>query len=200
MSEITVPDAEALILHRLTLNAPAQVNRSRWTGRRKVVGLAGCETWRGRATIDVLATEAEERPWRAFLFDLQGPVNWFRWPLPCNRHIGPKPTVAAGAGSGYTLPLTGMQPSTRILARGQFMTVPLPSGHYRAVCLSADLVSDGSGNATATFKPALNEVPTLGATIETGSPFVPMSPVETELGLDSDNGVSGASFDVEEAL
>ena len=200
MTEITVPDPDNLLLDSLTLSSPAQVNRSVWTGRRKVVGMPGTETWRGKATIDSIATEDEERGWRAFLFGLKGPVNWFRWPLPCQSHIGPKPTVDAGASDGYALPLTGMQPNTRILKAGQFMTVPLPSGHARAVCLTADLRADGTGAATAAFTPELTETPTLGATVETTDPYVPMSPVAAEQGFALSQGVSGASFDVEEAL
>ena len=200
MTEITIPAPDDLLLDSLTLYAPAQVNRSAWTGRRKVVGLAGAEIWRGKARIDTIATETEERPWRAFLFGLRGPANYFKWLLPPNRHIGPKPTVASGATAGYALPLTGMQPSATILRAGQFMTVPLPSGHKRAVCLTADLRTDGSGNATAAFEPALNEIPTLAATVETAAPFIPMSPSEPTQGLDSADGVSGASFDVEEAM
>lgn len=200
MSEIPIPSPDDLLLDGPKLNAPAQVNRSGWTGRRKVVGLAGAEGWRGTATIDTICTEEEERPWRAFLFALDGPVNWFRWLLPCQRHIGAKPTVDSGAGDGYTLPLTGLHPSTRILRAGQFMTVPLPSGHSRAVCLTEDLVSDGSGDAVASFRPALGETPTIGVTVETADPFIPMSPVETVQGLDSADGVSGATFEVEEAL
>lgn len=200
MSEIAIPSPGDLLLDSLSLYSPAQVNRSQWTGRRKVVALAGAELWRGNATIDLIATEDEERPWRAFLFGLEGPVNWFRWLLPCNKHIGGRPTVASGATAGYTLPLSGMQPGTRILRKGQFMTVPLPSGHSRAVCLTLDLIADGSGDATAAFRPALNETPTLGVTVETADPFIPMSPVEPTQGLDSADGISGASFDVEEAM
>lgn len=200
MSEIAIPSPDDLLLDSLTLYAPAQVNRSAWTGRRKVIGLAGTEIWRGKATIDLICTEEEERPWRAFLFGLRGPVNWFRWYLPCQRHIGPKPAVAAGASDGYTLPLDGMQASATILRAGQFMTVPLPSGHWRTVCLIADLRTNGSGQATATFEPALNETPAENAIVESAVPFIPMAPVEPTQGLDSADGVSGASFDVEEAM
>lgn len=199
MSEVTVPDYDDLILTGLDLSAPAQVNRSIWTGSRKVVGLTGAEVWRGKAAIDEQATEEAERPWRAFLWGLDGPVNWFRWILPCNQHIGPKPTVAAGATDGYTMPLEGMQPSTTILLAGQFMTVELPSGRFRAVCLTADLVTDASGNATATFRPALTEPPAEGSEVETADPFIPMSLVNPSQGFSTDNGVSAASFDVEEA-
>ena len=106
MSEITVPDANDLILTGLSLSAPAQVNRSKWTGKRKVVGLPGIELWRAQISIDAQATEEAERPWRAFLWGLKGPSNWFRYLLPCATHAGSKPTVASGASDGYALPLT----------------------------------------------------------------------------------------------
>ncbi len=199
MSEITIPAPDDLLLTNLTLVAPAQVNRSQWTGRRKVIGGPGREYWRGTMALSGIATEEEERQWRAFLFALDGPVNSFRWPLPCNQHIGPKPTVDSGASNGYTLPLTGMQPGTILMRAGQYMTVPLPSGHARAVVLTADLVTDASGKATAQFRPALGEIPTLGATVETATPFIPMSLTTSEVGIDLADGISGTSFEVEEA-
>jgi hypothetical protein len=200
MSEITVPLPDDLLLDRLELSSPSQVNRSTWTGRRKVIGLPGVERWQGAVSLNSIATEAQERQWRAFLFALKGPQNWFRWPLPCNEHPGSKPTVASSASNAYILPLTGMTPGATILRAGQFMTVPLPSGHFRAVCLTADLVANGSGNANAVFEPALNEMPTLGATVETLTPFVAMAPVDSVIGLATSQGVSGTSFAVEESL
>lgn len=200
MAEITVPIPADLILSGPKLSTPAQVNRSTWTGRRKVIGLAGSATWQGSAAIGEIATEEEERQWRAFLFALEGPQNWFRFPLPCNSHIGPKPLVKAATEAGNTLPLDGMQPNALILRAGQFMTVPLPSGHARAVCLTADLRADASGEAVAQFRPALNEVPADNAVIETAYPYVPMSPVDAIVGLDTAQGVSGTAFEVEEAI
>lgn len=200
MSEIIVPDPDELLLDNLELSSPAQVNRSSWTGRRKVIGLAGTQTWRGSVAIAGIATEESERPWRAFLFALEGPQNWFKWPLPCNTHIGPKPLVNAASTAGNTLPLDGMQPDTLILRAGQFITVPLPSGHARAVCLTADLRTNSSGEATAQFKPELNEVPADNAVIETVAPYIPMAPTEAVLGLGTSQGISGTAFDVEEAL
>jgi hypothetical protein len=200
MSEITIPLPGELLLSGPKLSSPAQTNRSTWTGRRKVIGLAGTETWRGSVAIADIATEADERQWRAFLFALAGPQNSFRFPLPCNTHIGPKPLVNGATEAGYTLPLDGMTPNARILRAGQYITVPLPSGHARAVCLTADLVSNGAGQATAQFRPALNEVPADNAVVETTTPYVPMSPVEPLMGLDTSQGISGTSFDVEESL
>jgi hypothetical protein len=198
MAEIIVPDPSALRLDGLRKLSPSQRNRSIWTGASKSIGLPGAEMWLGSVSVPDIATELQERAWRAFLFALEGPQNWFRVPLPCNQHSGNRPTVAAGANAGYSLPLTGMTPGATILRAGQFMTVPLPSGRFRAVCLSADLVANGSGNATASFRPALTETPTLGATVETLNPFVPMSPVEDELGIVWNEGVGSFAFGVEE--
>lgn len=199
MAEITVPDYDELQVLELDFDEPAQQNRSGWTGTRKVVGLPGAGLWSGQVTVQDIATEEEERQWRGFIAGLKGVQNWFKVYLPCQSHIGPAPTVDTGAGNGYTLPLTGMSPSTRILETGQHMTVPLPSGHKRAVRLTADLVTDGAGKAVAQFAPALNEVPTLGATVETANPYVPVAATATRNPIPQSNGVSAFTMDVEES-
>lgn len=199
MIEIVVPDYDEFQILTLDFDEPAQVNRSLWTAGRKVVGLPGGSYWRGNVAVENIATEQEERQWRAFLAQLRGVQNWFKAYLPCQSHIGPAPSVDTGAGNGYTLPLTGMTPSTLILEAGQHLTVPMPSGHNRAVRLTADLVTDAAGKAVAQIAPALNEVPILGAVVESANPFVPVAATETRLSLPQSNSVSGFSFDVEES-
>lgn len=198
MSEITVPDDDELLKSEIELDSPSANNLSTWTGGSKTVGLPGIERWYGKVEIADIATESEERAWRAFIYGLRGKLNWFRYVLPCNTHAGNKPTVATGPGNGYTLPLTGLALSQTILLAGQYMTVPLPSGRYRAVCLRSDLVSDGSGNATATFEPALSETPTVGVTVETKDPFVPMRSQIDRHGLSNRQGISGTAIPVME--
>lgn len=200
MTEIAVPNPDDLILSGPKLSTPTQVNRSVWTGHRKSVGLAGAQVWQASVAIADIATEAAERPWRAFLFALKGPENSFRFPLPGISHIGAKPRVNAATSAGNTLPLDGMQPDTMILPAGAFMTVPLPSGHARAVCLTADLRTNATGQATAAFEPELGEIPADNAVVETVNPYIPMSPTEPLMGLDTAQGISGTAFDVEEAL
>lgn len=201
MAEITLPNAnDFTMLGTPRLLVPSQANRSAWTGRRKVIGLAGTELWQAKALIGPFSTEADERAWRAFLWQLDGPANWFRAPLPCNSHSGSKPLVNAASSNGYTLTLDGMTHSTTLLVAGQFMTVPLPSGKYRAVCLTSDLVTNGSGQATAAFRPALTEIPTDNAEVETLAPFIPMSLVGNTSGISGDGGTSSETLDLEEAL
>lgn len=200
MPEIIVPDYDELQVIELDFDEPAQVNRSAWTGTRKVMGLPGAGIWSGQVVVENIATESEERQWRAFLARLKGVQNWFKVYFPCQSHIGPAPTVDTGATNGYTLPLTGMSPNTVILEAGQHMSVPLPSGHVRAVRLTADLLTDASGKAVAEFGPALNEVPTLGATVETANPYARMASSATRTPIPLSSGISGFVLDVEESL
>ena len=200
MAEITVPDHDEMIVRALDFAESAQINRSAWTATRKVIGLPGATLWRGQVEVRDIATESEERPWRAFKAGLRGVQNWFRVYLPCQSHIGPAPTVAAGTGNGYSLPLTGMSPSTIILQAGQHLTVPLPSGHARAVRLEADLVTNASGQATAVFSPALNEVPVLGTAVETARPYVPVTASTPDNPWIYDDAISGFAMDVEESV
>lgn len=200
MTTLTVPDYDALILVDQTLDIPQQGTRSEWTSRSKVIGTAGTELWRFKLALEPIATELEERPWRAFWFGLMGRINNFNLLMPQQRHIGPRPTVDSGASNGYSLPLTGMQASARILSAGQYLTVPLPSGHKRLAMLVADLVTDSSGEAVASLNVALNETPTGGVTVETGDPYCPVSLSQSATGFSYDNAVAGFAFDVEESL
>lgn len=200
MTEISLPPNATLLPDSLTLVVPANVLRSEWTGKRRVVGLAGVERWRGQISTFPASTERTAQAWRAFVFGLRGAQNWFRWPLPCNFHVGTRPLVGAAPGSDYELPLTGITPNARIARAGQYMTVPLPSGHARAVCLTADLRGDAAGAAIAYFEPALNEAPTVGATVETTRPYIPVALVESEATLSISGGVTVVPLAVEEAF
>lgn len=200
MALLEIPDTDALILLSLNPVVPDQLNRSIWTSRSQVVGLPGAEYWTARVALEPMTTEDEERPWRAFVFGLRGRQNHFHLPIACQRHVGGKPLVNAATLSGYTLPLDGMQPSTRILKAGDFITVPLPSGHYRTVMLTADLITNSSGEATAQLNFALNEVPANNAIVETAKPFISVRSAGGENGMSWENAVSGAALDLVEAL
>ncbi len=200
MALLSIPDPDALILLSLEPRVPDQANRSIWTSRTQIVGIPGAETWGIKAAIEPIATEDDEAPWRAFLFGLNGRQNTFNFPLPCQYHVGSKPRVNGATEAGYTLPLDGMTPSTTILRAGKYLSVPLPSGHVRTVMLMADLVTNGSGQATAQLNFALGEVPTDNQEVESGAPYIPVRSANGGIALSWDNAVSGASFDLDEAL
>lgn len=171
MAEIAVPDQALIIEKQWQLDVPAQANKSAWTGRTKITGLPGAETWALKARVRLRSSLASQRPWRAFAIALRGVQNTFRVRAACNQRTGSNPTVAAGATNGYSAPLSGLPVSATVLRAGDFMTFALPSGHFRLVCLKADLISNASGVATASFEPALGEVPATGSTVETINPF-----------------------------
>jgi len=200
MALLEIPDVEALTLTSLTPDVPDQLNRSIWSRRGKVIGLPGAEVWRLSADVGPFATELEERPWRAFLHGLKGRQNHFRYPVACQRHVGPMPLVNAASAPGYSLPLDGMQVSTRILSAGQYLTVPLPSGHKRLVMLMADLITNSSGEATAQLNIALDEIPANNTQVETASPYVPVICTDGNPALSYDGGVSSAALNLEEHM
>lgn len=200
MTEIIVPDPEGLILLSLDCDSPAQANEPTFGGRTQIVGLPGPERWFASIELDAIVTENDEIPWRRFVFGLRGIVNWFRLPVACQPHIGPMPVVGASPGSGYSLPLSGMQRDTTILSAGQYLTVPLPSGHFRLVSLASDIITDESGNATALLDQQLTETPTVGAQVESLFPFAAMRSENRRIGLAFDNSITGGRYSLVEAL
>lgn len=200
MVEIPFPTSANVVSFELSLDENVQVNRSGWTKRRKVMGLPGAQKWQATFNPHTIYDLDDRRDWRAFLVALEGPVNNFRLPVAETQRTGSNPTVAAGANAGSTLPLTGLPAGQTVLRAGDYMTVPLPSGHHRLVLLTADLVATGVGIATAQFRPDLTEPPAQGATVETIEPFALMALTGSENGWREERGGMEINFSVEEAF
>ncbi len=86
----------------------------------------------------------------------------------------PDIALAATGGAGVSLPLTGLQPSAINLRAGQRLTVVLPSGDEQLVALTADLLANSSGQATAALSTPLRETPSAGAAVELSHPWALM--------------------------
>jgi hypothetical protein len=84
--------------------------------------------------------------------------------------------------------LQGLPGGQTVLVTGDLMTVFLPSGHRRLVCLTQDLVSNGQGLATAVFGPELGEVPATGATVEIQRPYAVVALTSEPPGWDVEPG------------
>lgn len=169
---------------------PAIVNRSGWTNTSKVVGLPGAGLWSATGTFVTQIGERSALRWRGFFTALRGQRNSFPQIAieRASQTAIVNPRVAAGAGSADTLPLKGMPANTVVLLFGELMTVPLPSGHQRLVCLTRDLVSDAAGTAIAAFGPELSEVPALDAIVEIRAPFALVRQTSEPPGWDVDVG------------
>ncbi|MDF0543330.1 hypothetical protein PX699_13310 [Sphingobium sp. H39-3-25] len=199
MADIALPSQD-FAKFTIELEQNFQVNTSVWTGRTRKTQVPGAQKWYVRAEYEPIATEEEERPYRAFFAQARGPIRSFNIQVACSQRTGSNPTVRAGAGPANTLPLAGLPASATALLAGQYMAVPLPSGHVRLVLLTANLAADASGNATAIFEPLLGETPATGATVETINPYLPATMAEARHGWTTDNGVTIFAIDAVEAL
>lgn len=152
---------------------PAQVSRSEWTGKRKVMLLAEGARWRAKVAMPPIRSEAAFLAWRAFLADLEGVANRFRL-IACEgaQRAGAEPTVAAAAAAGaMALSLTGFAANEAALKRGNVMTVMLPSGDEQLVTVTAPVAAAADGSAIVNFKPGLREAVAIGGAVETRRPW-----------------------------
>jgi hypothetical protein len=181
---------------------PAQVNRSGWTGTRKVVGQPGATIWTASGQFVTIMRAVNANPWKGWFTSLQGPVHSFPLIAVEARQTNvANPVVGSGASDAGFLPLSGLPASTTVLGTGMMMTVPLPNGHKRLVCLTAPLVSNAGGLATAFFGPELGQIPAAGATVEIREPFGLMSLTSDPPGWDVSEGQTYSfQIDAEEAL
>lgn len=202
MAIIQAPAPFPLRDKNVRLREPAQLNRSKWTGRSKVIGLPGAAVWLVSGTFASITDEEKARPWRAFFVGLRGRRHSFRVRVGLERQTtAANPVVRGGANAGLTVPLQGLPASQTVLRAGHMITVTLPSGHERLVCLQADLVSDAIGNAVASFAPELGEVPQAGAAVEIQWPHALVRMANDTNGWNfTDRVRRGFSIDAEEAL
>ena len=168
----------------------AQVNKSGWTGNSKGVGLPGAQCWTVSGQFVTIVGADRAKPWKSFFTLVSQPFRAFPIiAVEARQTLAANPSAAAGGGNADTMPLTGLPPSETVLGIGDMMTVPLPSGRYRLVCLSAPLISDEFGHAVASFGPELGEIPAAGATVEIGEPFAMVRMAsDTPAGWDVDVG------------
>ncbi|MGX7896896.1 hypothetical protein [Tsuneonella sp. HG222] len=159
MAVKTLPDQMHFRGIAWRLIQPAQVNRSGYTGGRKVMGYLGGR-WAAAVEFVPYRDDAEVQAWRGFLASLEGQVHTFFLPAAWDQHGGANPTVTASAGA-QTVDLS----AAIGLKSGQYMTFGLPSGARQMVVLTADMAG-----TTAQFRPALREAQA-GNTVETVNPY-----------------------------
>ncbi|MBD2842711.1 hypothetical protein [Erythrobacter rubeus] len=201
MAEIPFPTSANIVSMRLELDERQQVNRSEWTGRRKVTTVPGAQRWFAQFSTHTIHDPAARKDWRAFLIALQGEANTFRLPVASVQHAGANPLIrSAGATGGGIIPVEGLPVSSAFLDAGDYLTVPLPSGHQRLVMITADVVSNSSGHANIQVRPFLNEVPAAGAVVESVNPFALMALASSRNGWTQSRGGLEFEIQVEEAL
>ena len=198
MAIIALPAAARIRKIEWTLDRPAQVNRSDWTKRRQVVTQPGPSIWSATADLVVKIGEANMLDVEAFLVDLEGQVNSFRLravetPQLAGAH---GVTVDGGGQSGRALKLKGGV-AGETLRRGHKLTV-----NDQMVMLMAPLTFDGTGRATASFKPSLRLSPLDNSFVEVVFPTVLVSLATSQVGWSVDVGqiYQAKQLQLEEAM
>lgn len=189
MAFVTAPDF-AIKQIEWSLDRPAQVNRSEWTGKRTVMADPWHGKWRARAELASVQGEAGVRALRAFLVALKGTVNTFRLYATieaqnANTGVTVNTTAAAGATS---LIITGA--STALLA-GQYFTV-----NGQLCCCTA-----AQSGSTLTFQPPLRVQATSTTKVVTARPYALVALTDSRVGWSIGQArMHSITIDVEEAI
>ncbi len=207
MAVIALPASPPFVRTSWVPPAQNQVNRSGWTGKRKVVRLPTSKGWRVSVSVMAISREVDAWPWKAFFAASEGEANTFLMPYCRGQYVvpgtGAAVTVEAvqpadvgvqGAGS---VKVGGLNVNGGLFA-GQALDVLLPSGDRQLFILTSALVGDAQGKAIATFGGGLRETPAAGAAVELRDPVCVMALVGNNTPIPSDEGVYNFAFDAEE--
>ena len=172
-----------------------QVNRSPWTGNRKVMGLPGGEHFSVSCSPREAATESAERLWRAFVVRLRGSENMFAMPFACDQfpEATDNPQVSSAvAGNGFAT-LTGIPAGG--LKAGMGLTFGLSDLSRQLVIVTEDT---GSGTQVVRFEPTLRKNAT--GEVEAKNPYATVALTKDNTGWSRSQGRFVVAFDAEEAF
>lgn len=197
MAVIALPASVRVANIAWTLDRPAQVNRSQWTGKDQVV----TNPWHGRWAADVelapIVGEANVLAWRAFLTGLKGRVNTFRLPA-VERDQYPADTIVVSilAAAGASTVNSGGWPAStaNLMLAGQMITL-----NDQLNVLTANVSSNGSGFADMTLAVPLRTAAAVNTPIIVRKPTALVAMANSVSGWSVDRGqVYGIKFNVEE--
>jgi hypothetical protein len=197
MALIMMPADPKPVEIKWRLKQPTQVNRSEWTGRRKVTVLATAPRWTAQVTMPPLIREKAILPWRVFLARCMGQAHTFRLVAVEGRQqrfpLG-LIEVDGGGQTGFFLNTRGWTPQAYLTA-GRMITVGDQLLH-----LTEQVIADASGRARLPIMPYLRGSPPDGSPIEAMRPYAVMAMSEDENGWDVGKGQQySVSFNCEEA-
>lgn len=189
MAFVTAPDFRIRQIE-WSLDRPAQVNTSEWTGKRTAVAEPWHGKWRARAELAAVQGEAGVRALRAFLVSTKGVLATFRLYATieaqnANSGVTVSSTAAAGA---TTMAITGA--STTLLA-GQFVTV-----NGQLLCLTAN-----QSGSNITFEPPLRVQATSSTKVVTSRPYALVAMADSRSGWSVGQfRMHSITIDVEEVI
>lgn len=196
MTIIAMPATVRIAQIEWTLDRPAQVNRSQWTGKEQVVTDPWHGRWSAEVTLATLIGQANILAWRAFLAKLRGQVNTFRLVAVEAAQNAHTPTVQTTTAAGATaLPLTGFPAvAATAMTAGQMFTV-----NDQLCILTADLVTNGAGQGTATFEAPLRAAAAATIAVQVQRPTCLVALRDSTTGWSVERGqLYGVKLSVEE--
>jgi hypothetical protein len=154
----TFPSPTLLQSVKITSWSPTLISQAHNLARQ--VRSKGAHRWIVEAELPDTLTRAEAAPIMAFMAALRGQYTAFDIALPVIGTTrgagGGTPLVDGAAQTGRSVATKGWPIATAILKAGDFITF---AGDYKVYMLTADVSSDGSGDATLAIEPALFSSP-----------------------------------------
>ena len=194
---LSLPNEDIAQIQFIANNAVA-ISRSPYTGQAQTVQHDGA-VWTASVSLPTMS-KSEAADWQAFIAALNGPRGTFLLgdsSYPGSRGTpGGTPVVNGADQNDTTLVTDGWSTSTTVLKAGDFISI-----ENRLHMVTADVTSDGSGNATIDIWPQARE-PADNATITYTSPkgLFRLSG-QAQVVIDADpNKYYSLSFAAEEAL
>ena len=153
---------------------PAQNNINAWTGGRQVIA-SGRGWWECEYALPPIVGTENFNPWRGFIASMRGAANDVQIPVdPTPQSALANTVLVNGAGQfGRSINTDGWPVSTTILTAGQFVTIG-----DQLLQLTADVTSNGSGQATLSFEPSIRTPTTDNAPVEYKNPYCLMYLIE----------------------
>lgn len=196
MTIITFPSSPGIASIEWTAPASAQVNRSMWTGRRRVTKLPDAGYWKARVSFVAAVSEADFLGLRAFLAAIEGPANSFRLvAVEGAQNSQTAVKVNGGSQTGLSLGTDGWIGSGTALKKGQLITVG-----DQLIPVAADCTIS-AGAATISLGRRLRASPADNADVEVRLPWALMALAGDDAGWSVSPGqVYGVAIDCVEDI
>lgn len=170
MTTITIPSTPKPSSMSWKLIQPGQTNVSIFTGARQVMA-SGRGWWECEIAYPPIVGTNSFNAWRSFMAKMRGAVNDVQIAVdPTAQSSISNTMLVNGAGqTGRSINVDGLPNSTTVLVAGQFVTIG-----NQLLQLTADVTSNGSGQATLTFEPSIRAAPADNAVVEFKNPYALM--------------------------
>lgn len=175
MTTITFPASPRPRTVSWRLVQPSQVNVSSWTGKRQVLP-SGRGWWECEMTLPPIVGNTAYNPWRAFMAAARGSANDFEVTVDvADQSPLPNTVLTNGVNqTGRTIETDGWPASATVLRAGQFVTID-----DQLLQLTANVTSNGSGQAQLAFEPAVRAPVADNTAVEYKRPYALMYLTET---------------------